>query len=165
MSTISHAKQLQAAVAQSAPGLGCGLGSFGRSRRQCRIVFEQPRLQGARQSRSLGESTWEGEQSSESYGVTYGRNEANNVNFSSRDGETWSYSELAAKVGRPKAVRAVGQANGANPLPIVVPCHRVIGRDGTLTGFGGGVEVKRLLLSIEGCWMEEMGMLGDTGRG
>ncbi len=77
-------------------------------------------------------------------------------------GETWSYSELAVKVGRPKAVRAVGQANGANPLPIVVPCHRVIGRDGTLTGFGGGVEVKRLLLSIEGCWMEEMGMLGEA---
>ena len=80
-------------------------------------------------------------------------------------GETWSYSELAAKVGRPAAVRAVGQANGANPLPIVVPCHRVIGRDGTLTGFGGGVEVKRLLLSIEGCWMEEMGLLGEVGGG
>src|SRR5258708_35561498 len=53
-------------------------------------------------------------------------------------GETWSYAQLAAAIGKPKAVRAVGLANGANPIPIVVPCHRVIGANGSLTGFGGG---------------------------
>jgi methylated-DNA-[protein]-cysteine S-methyltransferase len=65
-------------------------------------------------------------------------------------GRTWSYAELAARIGRPKAMRAVGAANGANPLPIVVPCHRVIGADGSLTGFGGGLPAKRLLLELEG---------------
>jgi methylated-DNA-[protein]-cysteine S-methyltransferase len=65
-------------------------------------------------------------------------------------GETISYAELACRVGRPAASRAVGAANGANPLPIVVPCHRVIGKDGSLTGFGGGLPVKRALLELEG---------------
>ena len=54
-------------------------------------------------------------------------------------GETMSYGELAKKIGEPKAVRAVGAANGQNPIPIIVPCHRVIGSDGSLTGFGGGL--------------------------
>ena len=65
-------------------------------------------------------------------------------------GHTISYGELARRIQRPKAVRAVGAANGRNPLPIVVPCHRVIGSDGTLTGFGGGIDVKRFLLELEG---------------
>jgi methylated-DNA-[protein]-cysteine S-methyltransferase len=65
-------------------------------------------------------------------------------------GETLSYGALAAKLGCPKAVRAVGLANGANPISVVVPCHRVIGADGSLTGYGGGLERKRWLLSHEG---------------
>jgi len=65
-------------------------------------------------------------------------------------GRTWSYAELAQRIGRPRAMRAVGAANGANPLPIVVPCHRVIGADGSLTGFGGGLPAKQLLLELEG---------------
>jgi methylated-DNA-[protein]-cysteine S-methyltransferase len=64
-------------------------------------------------------------------------------------GETWSYGELARHIGRPKAVRAVGLANGANPVAVVVPCHRVIGSNGTLTGYGGGLERKRWLLQHE----------------
>lgn len=65
-------------------------------------------------------------------------------------GATISYAELARRVGNARASRAVGLANGANPLPIVVPCHRVIGSDGSLTGFGGGLEMKRRLLTLEG---------------
>jgi methylated-DNA-[protein]-cysteine S-methyltransferase len=65
-------------------------------------------------------------------------------------GETRSYGEIAQAIGRPGAARAVGRANGANPIPIVVPCHRVIGSDGSLTGFGGGLEAKSRLLEIEG---------------
>jgi methylated-DNA-[protein]-cysteine S-methyltransferase len=65
-------------------------------------------------------------------------------------GETRSYGEIARAIGRPSASRAVGRANGANPIPIVVPCHRVIGADGSLTGFGGGLEAKSRLLEIEG---------------
>lgn len=64
-------------------------------------------------------------------------------------GRTVSYSELATRIGRPKAIRAVGAANGANPIPVVVPCHRVIGADASLTGFGGGLERKRWLLAHE----------------
>ena len=64
-------------------------------------------------------------------------------------GETRTYRDIAEAVGRPKAVRAVGNANGRNPLPIVIPCHRVIGSDGSLTGFGGGIEAKRYLLDLE----------------
>jgi methylated-DNA-[protein]-cysteine S-methyltransferase len=64
-------------------------------------------------------------------------------------GETITYAELAIRVGNPKAVRAVGLANGRNPLSIVVPCHRVVGSNGALTGFGGGIERKRYLLSLE----------------
>jgi methylated-DNA-[protein]-cysteine S-methyltransferase len=64
-------------------------------------------------------------------------------------GETASYGEIAARIGRPGAARAVGAANGRNPLPIVVPCHRVIGADGSLTGFGGGIENKAWLLDHE----------------
>ena len=64
-------------------------------------------------------------------------------------GETTSYARLAQKIGRPSAVRAVGLANGANPIAVVVPCHRVIGTGGALTGYGGGVERKRWLLAHE----------------
>ena len=64
-------------------------------------------------------------------------------------GATVSYGELARRIGRPSASRAVGAANGANPLPIIVPCHRVIGADRSLTGFGGGLETKRFLLALE----------------
>jgi methylated-DNA-[protein]-cysteine S-methyltransferase len=64
-------------------------------------------------------------------------------------GETWSYGQLAARIGNPRAVRAVGLANGANPVGIVVPCHRVIGADGSLTGYGGGMPRKRWLLEHE----------------
>jgi methylated-DNA-[protein]-cysteine S-methyltransferase len=65
-------------------------------------------------------------------------------------GTTVSYAELARRIGRPSAVRAVGLANGSNPVGIVVPCHRVIGSNGTLTGYGGGMERKRWLLAHEG---------------
>jgi len=65
-------------------------------------------------------------------------------------GQTRSYGEQARAIGMPAAVRAVGAANGANPIPIVVPCHRVIGASGKLTGFGGGLPLKRWLLSLEG---------------
>jgi O-6-methylguanine DNA methyltransferase len=65
-------------------------------------------------------------------------------------GETRSYADIARAIGNPSAVRAVGLANGQNPIAIVVPCHRVIGSDGSLTGYGGGLEVKRQLLELEG---------------
>lgn len=65
-------------------------------------------------------------------------------------GETRSYSQIAEDVQRIKAVRAVGAANGANPIPVVIPCHRVIGKDGSLTGYGGGLPVKAELLRLEG---------------
>ena len=64
-------------------------------------------------------------------------------------GETRSYSQLAVEIGCPTAMRAVGAANGKNPIPIVVPCHRVIGASGDLVGFGGGLHWKRLLLDLE----------------
>jgi methylated-DNA-[protein]-cysteine S-methyltransferase len=64
-------------------------------------------------------------------------------------GETISYGELAKRVGNPKASRAVGAANGQNPIPIVIPCHRVIGSNGKLTGFGGGLPTKEALLALE----------------
>lgn len=64
-------------------------------------------------------------------------------------GETTSYGDIAKRIGRPKAVRAVGAANGRNPLPIIVPCHRVIGSGGDLTGFGGGLDTKEALLRLE----------------
>ena len=64
-------------------------------------------------------------------------------------GETTTYGALAADLGNPNASRAVGLANGSNPIPIVIPCHRVIGADGTLTGFGGGLPVKSALLELE----------------
>lgn len=64
-------------------------------------------------------------------------------------GETISYGELAKNIGNPKASRAVGQTTARNPIPIVIPCHRVIGSSGKLTGFGGGVEVKQALLDLE----------------
>ena len=65
-------------------------------------------------------------------------------------GQTWSYGDVARRIGKPQAVRAVGAANGRNPIPIVLPCHRVIGADGSLTGFGGGLPAKQLLLTLEG---------------
>ena len=65
-------------------------------------------------------------------------------------GETRSYADIARAIGNPLAVRAVGLANGQNPIAIIVPCHRVIGSDGSLTGYGGGLEAKRKLLELEG---------------
>ncbi len=65
-------------------------------------------------------------------------------------GATWSYAEVARRIGRPGAVRAVGAANGQNPIGIVIPCHRVVGSDGSLTGYGGGLPRKRWLLTHEG---------------
>jgi methylated-DNA-[protein]-cysteine S-methyltransferase len=64
-------------------------------------------------------------------------------------GTTISYAELARRIGKPSAVRAVGAANGANPIPIIIPCHRVIGANGTLVGYGGGLHIKRSLLALE----------------
>ncbi|ARK29096.1 methylated-DNA--[protein]-cysteine S-methyltransferase [Halalkalibacter krulwichiae] len=65
-------------------------------------------------------------------------------------GETKSYKEIAQKVGAPKAVRAIGGANNQNPVPIIIPCHRVIGSNGNMVGYGGGLDKKELLLSLEG---------------
>lgn len=65
-------------------------------------------------------------------------------------GETRTYGELAAAIGSPNASRAVGMANHRNPIPIIIPCHRVIGANGTLTGYAGGLEIKRKLLALEG---------------
>ena len=64
-------------------------------------------------------------------------------------GGTATYAEIASRIGKPRAVRAVGAANGRNPVPIVIPCHRVIGSDGRLTGYGGGLDVKETLLALE----------------
>lgn len=64
-------------------------------------------------------------------------------------GETISYAELAERIGNPKAVRAVGAANGANPIPVIIPCHRVIGTSGKLVGYGGGLDRKETLLALE----------------
>ncbi len=74
-------------------------------------------------------------------------------------GATVSYGELARRVGRPAASRAVGAANGANPIPIILPCHRVIGSNGSLTGYGGGLPIKRALLSLEGALPAETARL------
>lgn len=74
-------------------------------------------------------------------------------------GATISYAELARRVGNTAAVRAVGAANGRNPIPIIVPCHRVIGSDGSLTGFGGGIDRKRWLLTHEGALGARQGEL------
>jgi len=71
-------------------------------------------------------------------------------------GETWSYARLAEHIGRPTAVRAVGLANGSNPVALVVPCHRVIGSNGSLTGYGGGLHRKRWLLRHEGAPFREV---------
>ncbi len=64
-------------------------------------------------------------------------------------GTTLSYGDIAKRIGRPKAVRAVGAANGRNPIPIIIPCHRVIGSSGDMTGFGGGIPTKEALLRLE----------------
>ena len=69
-------------------------------------------------------------------------------------GETRSYASLAAQIGRLRACRAVGMANHVNPLPIFVPCHRVVGADGRLTGYAGGLDVKKYLLKLEGAYVE-----------
>ena len=78
-------------------------------------------------------------------------------------GETISYAQLATRIGKPSAMRAVGAANGRNPLPIVVPCHRVIGTDGALTGFGGGLPTKQFLLKLEGA-LATADLFGVKGR-
>lgn len=72
-------------------------------------------------------------------------------------GGVTTYGELARKLGDPNAVRAVGRANGANPIPIVIPCHRVIGADGSLVGYGGGLDVKIRLLELEGVLLPGLG--------
>lgn len=72
-------------------------------------------------------------------------------------GETISYAELAKRIGSPRAVRAVGQANGANPIAVIVPCHRVIGADGSLAGYSAGTERKRDLLRLEGIDVTQQG--------
>jgi len=72
--------------------------------------------------------------------------ELQNVPF----GQTASYGEIATRIDNPKACRAIGMANGKNPIPIIIPCHRIIGKDGSLTGFGGGLDIKRKLLELEG---------------
>ena len=74
-------------------------------------------------------------------------------------GQTSSYSALAAQIARPKAVRAVGATNGANPIAVIIPCHRVIGRDGSLTGYAGGLARKALLLQLEGAQLPEQATL------
>ncbi|TBN37437.1 methylated-DNA--[protein]-cysteine S-methyltransferase [Pseudomonas sp. BGI-2] len=76
-------------------------------------------------------------------------------------GETRSYSEIAEQIGNPSAVRAVGAANGKNPISIVAPCHRVIGASGKLTGFAGGLEAKERLLTLEGCEWSGGSRTGD----
>ena len=78
-------------------------------------------------------------------------------------GKTLSYGELAARLDRPTASRAVGAANGANPIPIIIPCHRVIGSTGKLTGFGGGLSTKQLLLELEGARPKARGLFGAAG--
>ncbi len=77
-------------------------------------------------------------------------------------GETISYAQLAQRVGKPTAMRAVGAANGRNPLPIVLPCHRVIGADGSLTGFGGGLPTKQFLLQLEGALPPTTDLFGNA---
>ena len=72
-------------------------------------------------------------------------------------GELVSYGEIARRIGLPRASRAVGAANGANPIPIVIPCHRVIGASGTLTGYGGGLDIKEKLLLLEGIGIDGQG--------
>ena len=74
-------------------------------------------------------------------------------------GQTSSYSALATEIARPTAVRAVGAANGANPIAIIIPCHRAIGRDGSLTGYAGGLPRKALLLKLEGAQLPEQRLL------
>ncbi|RMH64349.1 MAG: methylated-DNA--[protein]-cysteine S-methyltransferase [Calditrichaeota bacterium] len=71
-------------------------------------------------------------------------------------GTTITYGEQARRLGRPDAVRAVASANGANALAIIIPCHRVVGRDGALTGYGGGISTKKKLLELEGMWTNGM---------
>ncbi len=78
--------------------------------------------------------------------------ELQNINY----GQTISYGELARRIGKPSAVRAVGGANNRNPIPIVIPCHRVIGSDGALVGFGGGLDIKRALLAHEGALAQQL---------
>jgi methylated-DNA-[protein]-cysteine S-methyltransferase len=79
-------------------------------------------------------------------------------------GETWSYGQLAKRIGNPSASRAVGLANGRNPIAVIVPCHRVIGADGSLTGFGGGLPRKRWLLTHEGMPVTRPLALGGTSH-
>lgn len=76
-------------------------------------------------------------------------------------GETRTYSQIAQQIGHPSAVRAVGAANGRNPISIIAPCHRVIGASGKLTGFAGGLEAKERLLTLEGGQWSDIGKTGD----
>jgi len=78
--------------------------------------------------------------------------ELQNINY----GHTISYGALAQRIGKPNAMRAVGGANNQNPIPIIIPCHRVIGSDGSMTGFGGGIDIKKALLAHEGALAEQL---------
>jgi methylated-DNA-[protein]-cysteine S-methyltransferase len=80
-------------------------------------------------------------------------------------GETVSYGEMARQLGRSNAQRAVGAANGRNPIPIVIPCHRVIGADGSLTGFGGGLAIKRTLLMLEAGYRQTLPLFNRRSFG
>ena len=140
---------------ESVEGAAAGLrGSIVRDARRCRHVADQIEeyFEGSRRNFDLDvelrgtpfqESVWRRLRR-----IPYGR--------------TLSYRELATSLGNPAATRAVGRANATNPICIVVPCHRVIGADGSLTGFGGGIEVKRSLLALEGSLP---GHLFDDRRG
>ncbi len=78
-------------------------------------------------------------------------------------GSVMSYGEVARRVGKPKGAQAVGMANHANPLPIIIPCHRVIGADGSMVGFAGGLEIKRWLLAHEGITPDQINHPGQMG--
>ena len=81
-------------------------------------------------------------------------------------GETRTYGEIAKNLGNPGAARAVGMANHVNPVPVIVPCHRVVGHDGSLTGYAGGLNIKETLLSLEGAWtLKEQKAAGAGARG
>ena len=79
-------------------------------------------------------------------------------------GQVVSYRDIAERIGQPKACRAVGLANGRNPVPIIVPCHRVIGSNGSLTGYGGGLEIKERLLALEGIELPKRGRKKEAAQ-
>ena len=107
---------------------------FAEARRQLEAYFAG-RLRGLRPATGARRHALPGEGVARGGGVPYG--------------QTRAYGDVARRIRRPNAVRAVGAANGQNPLPIIIPCHRVIGSNGSLTGYGGGLPIKRALLALE----------------